>query len=132
MPSGPPKRTSTDHDLLAAGNPTVLALARHRFARRGDLSLCSRLRHRRFWSPIRRHTPCDGRSHGARRDGADAPADRRTGVAGQAAFMAIGAYVAAILARDQGVPSILALLAGVAASAVAGMVVLAITLRLNG
>ena len=51
---------------------------------------------------------------------------------GQAAFMAIGAYVAAILARDQGVPSILALLAGVAASAVAGMVVGAITLRLKG
>ena len=51
---------------------------------------------------------------------------------GQAAFMAIGAYVAAILARDHGVPSILALLLGVAASAVAGIVVGAITLRLKG
>ena len=51
---------------------------------------------------------------------------------GQAAFMAIGAYVAAILARDHGMPSILALLIGVVASAVAGIVVGAITLRLKG
>lgn len=51
---------------------------------------------------------------------------------GQAAFMATGAYVAAILARDHDVPSILALLMGVAASAVAGIVVGSITLRLKG
>lgn len=51
---------------------------------------------------------------------------------GQAAFMAIGAYVAAILARDHGVPSILALLIGTAASAIAGIIVGAITLRLKG
>ena len=51
---------------------------------------------------------------------------------GQAAFMAIGAYMAAILARDHGVPSIFALLTGVAASALAGIVVGSITLRLKG
>jgi branched-chain amino acid transport system permease protein len=51
---------------------------------------------------------------------------------GQAAFMAIGAYVAAILARDHGMPSILALVLGVATSAIAGIVVGAITLRLKG
>src|ERR1700685_2269312 len=51
---------------------------------------------------------------------------------GQAAFMAIGAYMAAILARDHGVPSIFALLTGVAAPALAGIVVGSITLRLKG
>src|SRR5205807_4028045 len=35
---------------------------------------------------------------------------------GQAAFMAIGAYVSAIFARDHGLPTILALLIGVATS----------------
>lgn len=51
---------------------------------------------------------------------------------GQAAFMAIGAYVAAILTRDHGVPSVLALLVGTAAAAIAGVIVGAITLRLKG
>ena len=51
---------------------------------------------------------------------------------GQAAFMAIGAYVSAILARDHGVPTVLALLLGVATSAVGGIIVGAITLRLKG
>src|SRR5260221_4823148 len=51
---------------------------------------------------------------------------------GQAAFMAIGAYVAAILARDHGVPSILALFLGVVTSAIAGIVMGSITLRLKG
>ncbi|AUC99137.1 hypothetical protein CWS35_36505 [Bradyrhizobium sp. SK17] len=51
---------------------------------------------------------------------------------GQAAFMATGACVAAILARDHGVPSILAFLSGTAASAIAGIIVGAITLRLKG
>ncbi|MBW5435718.1 branched-chain amino acid ABC transporter ATP-binding protein/permease [Bradyrhizobium canariense] len=51
---------------------------------------------------------------------------------GQAAFMATGAYVSGILARDLGVPPVLALMAGVAASAGAGAVVGAITLRLKG
>jgi branched-chain amino acid transport system permease protein len=51
---------------------------------------------------------------------------------GQAAFMAVGAYVSAILARDHGVPSILALFAGVGSSALVGVVVGAITLRLKG
>jgi branched-chain amino acid transport system permease protein len=51
---------------------------------------------------------------------------------GQAAFMAIGAYVSAILARDHGFPATLALFAGVAASAVCGVIVGGITLRLKG
>jgi len=51
---------------------------------------------------------------------------------GQAAFMAIGAYVSAILARDHGVPTVLALLVGVAMSAIGGIIVGAITLRLKG
>lgn len=51
---------------------------------------------------------------------------------GQAAFMAVGAYVSAILARDHGVPALLALLMGVATSAVGGIIVGAITLRLKG
>jgi len=51
---------------------------------------------------------------------------------GQAAFMAIGAYVAAILARDHSLPSILALLIAVATSAIAGVVVGVIALRLKG
>ena len=51
---------------------------------------------------------------------------------GQAAFMAVGAYVSAILARDHGFPAIFALLAGVAASAVCGAIVGGITLRLKG
>ena len=51
---------------------------------------------------------------------------------GQAAFMAIGAYASAILARDHGVPTVLALLLGVATSAVGGVIVGAITLRLKG
>ena len=51
---------------------------------------------------------------------------------GQAAFMALGAYVSAILARDCGVPPIISLLVGVGASAVAGLIVGAVTLRLKG
>jgi ABC-type branched-subunit amino acid transport system ATPase component/ABC-type branched-subunit amino acid transport system permease subunit len=51
---------------------------------------------------------------------------------GQAAFMAVGAYVSAILARDHGVPAVLALLAGVATSAIMGTIIGAITLRLKG
>jgi len=51
---------------------------------------------------------------------------------GQAAFMAIGAYTSAILARDHGMPTLLALFAGVAASAIGGAVVGAVTLRLKG
>ncbi|MCC8954366.1 branched-chain amino acid ABC transporter ATP-binding protein/permease [Bradyrhizobium sp. Pear77] len=51
---------------------------------------------------------------------------------GQAAFMAIGAYVSAILARDFGVPAFVALILGVAASALSGVIVGAITLRLKG
>ena len=51
---------------------------------------------------------------------------------GQAAFMAIGAYVSAILARDLGVATVVALIAGTGASAIAGLVVGAITLRLKG
>ncbi|MDA9433580.1 branched-chain amino acid ABC transporter ATP-binding protein/permease [Bradyrhizobium sp. CCBAU 51627] len=51
---------------------------------------------------------------------------------GQAAFMAIGAYVSAILARDFGIPPFIALVLGVAASALSGVIVGAITLRLKG
>ncbi len=51
---------------------------------------------------------------------------------GQAAFMAIGAYTPAILARDHSMPTLLALFAGVAASAIGGVVVGAVTLRLKG
>ncbi|QQO20656.1 branched-chain amino acid ABC transporter ATP-binding protein/permease [Bradyrhizobium diazoefficiens] len=51
---------------------------------------------------------------------------------GQAAFMAVGAYVSAILARDHDFPTILALLSGVAASAVCGIIVGGVTLRLKG
>jgi branched-chain amino acid transport system permease protein len=51
---------------------------------------------------------------------------------GQAAFMAVGAYVSALLSRDCNVPTSVALLAGVGASAFCGMVVGAVTLRLKG
>jgi branched-chain amino acid transport system permease protein len=51
---------------------------------------------------------------------------------GQAAFMAVGAYVSAILARDYGVPTAFALVAAVGASALGGIVIGGITLRLKG
>jgi branched-chain amino acid transport system permease protein len=51
---------------------------------------------------------------------------------GQAAFMAMGAYVSAILARDYNLAPVVALFVGVAASAIAGVVVGAVTLRLKG
>jgi hypothetical protein len=86
MRFGPPKRTSIDNDLSAAGNPTVLEPPRHRFAWRCDRPFRARLRHRRFWPAIQRHAPCDGGPHGARRDGSDAVADCRPGVAGAGRF----------------------------------------------
>jgi branched-chain amino acid transport system permease protein len=51
---------------------------------------------------------------------------------GQAAFIAIGAYTSAILARHHSMPTLLALFAGVAASAIGGVIVGAVTLRLKG
>ncbi len=51
---------------------------------------------------------------------------------GHAAFMGIGAYAAAVLARDHGVPTVLALAGGMAASMLAGTVVGAVTLGLRG
>lgn len=51
---------------------------------------------------------------------------------GHAAYMGIGAYIAAIAARNGNIPPIVALGLGVAGAAVAGLVVGAATLRLRG
>ena len=51
---------------------------------------------------------------------------------GQAGFMAIGAYVAAVLATNYGVPPLLGLLAGVAASLVVSVLLSLVTMRLRG
>lgn len=50
---------------------------------------------------------------------------------GQAAFMAMGAYGSAILARDYGLPPVIALVLGVAASALAGVISGTIALRVK-